>query len=161
MPLGLLLLLLLLLLFINVYFSKRERKRVCAQVGEGPRGGTEDWKCAPPLTADSPRQGSNLQALRSRPEPKSDTQLSEPPRSPISAPSFNSHTHYDNFSSALAWISRYYIVWPFVSMRFKCFVDTNLICVVLVPCQTKDLLGSLTWYVTWYSVWSVWPTAQG
>ena len=53
--------------------------------GEGQREReTQNPKQAPgsDLSAQSPTRGSNSQTVRSRPEPKSDAQPTEPPRRP-------------------------------------------------------------------------------
>ena len=72
------------LVFLNVYFWERESR---VQVGEGQREReTEDLKQTPgsKLSAQSPTQDSNPRTTRSWPEPKSDAQLTEPPRRPES-----------------------------------------------------------------------------
>ena len=62
-----------------IYFWKGDR----AQVGQRERE-TQNLKQAPgsELSAQSPMRGSNPQTVRSWPEPKSDAQLTEPPRRP-------------------------------------------------------------------------------
>ena len=55
-------------------------------MGEGKREReTQDPEQAPGSegSAQSPTRGSNAQTVRSRPEPRSDAQLTEPPRRPI------------------------------------------------------------------------------
>ena len=72
--------------FFYVYFWQRERDR--AWVGEGQREReTQNQKQAPGSepSAQSLTQGSNSRTTRSWPEPKSDTQPTEPPRCPWSA----------------------------------------------------------------------------
>ena len=71
-----------------VYFWETETERDGDRVwaGEGQREReTQNRKQAPgsELPAQSPTWGSNLQAVRSWPEPKSDTLPTEPPRRPI------------------------------------------------------------------------------
>ena len=69
--------------FFNVYLFLRERQSV---MGEGQREReTQNPKQTPgsELSAQSPARGSNPQSVRSRPEPKSDTQPTEPPRRPL------------------------------------------------------------------------------
>ena len=63
-----------------------ERDRDRMRVGEGQREReTQKQKQAPgsELSARSPTRVSNSRAMRSWPEPKSDTQPTEPPRRPI------------------------------------------------------------------------------
>ena len=61
-------------------------ERETGQVGQGQREReSQNRKQAPgsELSAQSWMRGSNSQAMRSRPEPKLDAQLTEPPRHPI------------------------------------------------------------------------------
>ena len=66
------------ILFFNVNLFLRERER--KQAGEGQRGGNKGSEAGSELTAASPMGGSNSQTMRSRPESKSDTKLTVPPR---------------------------------------------------------------------------------
>ena len=67
--------------FINVYlfFERQSMSR-----GEQREGETQNTKQAAgsELSAQSPTRGLNSRTVRSRPEPKSDGQLTEPPRHP-------------------------------------------------------------------------------
>ena len=65
------------------YLFLRER----ARVGEGQREGLGDRgsEVSPALTTACPMWGLNSQTPRSRPEPKSDAQPTEPPRRPNSS----------------------------------------------------------------------------
>ena len=69
--------------FFNVYLFLRERESESEQ-GRGKERGRQNPKQAPgsELSAQSPTWGSNSQAVRSRPELKSDAQPTEPPRRP-------------------------------------------------------------------------------
>ena len=50
--------------------------------GGSGREGDRGSEVGSALTAGSPKWGSNSQTTRSRPEPRSDAQLTEPPRNP-------------------------------------------------------------------------------
>ena len=68
--------------FTFIYFGRqRERK---SEQGRGRERETQNPKQAPgsALSAQSPKRGSNSRTARSRPELKSDAQLTEPPRHP-------------------------------------------------------------------------------
>ena len=70
-----------------LYFWERERERQTDRVSRGGaerEGETQNSKQAPGsmLSAKRPKRGSNSQTVRSWPEPKSDTQPTEPPRHP-------------------------------------------------------------------------------
>ena len=64
--------------FFNVYLFLRERERGRGRESDKDRGP----EAGSALTAESPTQGSKPQTMRSRPEPRSDTYPSEPPRRP-------------------------------------------------------------------------------
>ena len=70
------------LFFFNVYFWEKETEY--EQRG-AKREETQNLKQASgsELSAQNPTQGSNSQTARLRPEPKSDTQPTEPPRHPM------------------------------------------------------------------------------
>ena len=64
-----------------LFISETDR----ASAGEGQRGReTQNRKQAPASepSARSPTRGSNLRTVKSRPEPKSDAHLTEPPGAP-------------------------------------------------------------------------------
>ena len=63
------------------------------QAGEGQREGARESEADSMPTAASPMQGSNSQTTRSRPEPKLDAQLTEPPRRPIISFFLNKMSH--------------------------------------------------------------------
>ena len=68
-----------------MFIFEREREREREQAGEEQREReTQNLKQAPgsELSAQNPTWSSNSQAVRSLPEPKSDPQLTEPPRRP-------------------------------------------------------------------------------
>ena len=68
-----------------MFIFERERERDRTQSGEGQREGETKNPKQPPgseLSAQSPTRGSNILAVRSPPEPKSDAQPTEPPRRP-------------------------------------------------------------------------------
>ena len=108
----------------KVYFWERDRDR--AWVGEGQREmETQNLKQVPgsELSAQRLIQDSNSQTVRSWPEPKSDTQLTEPPRYP-KAMAFLPATNVSYFSFSL---------WPFSGISPLC----------LHPCpQPTDLCSS-------------------
>ena len=91
-----------------INFWERERERV--QVGEEQRRGNRGTKAGSAPTTESPTWGSSSQTARSWSEPKSDAQLTEPPRRPkkrFTHPnkennrSFSSHFYKDTF---LDWL---------------------------------------------------------
>ena len=59
-----------------------EREHVHVSEGEAEEVGHRGSKPGHVLIAVSPMRGSNSRTTRSRPEPKSDTPLTEPPRRP-------------------------------------------------------------------------------
>ena len=69
--------------FFLMFIFGTERDRAWAGEGQRERE-IQNLKQAPgsELSAQSPTRGSNSQTARSRPEPKSDAQLPEPPRHP-------------------------------------------------------------------------------
>ena len=71
-------------IFLNAYFWDRERETEYKQGRGRERGRHRTWKQAPgsELAAQRPTWGSIPRAARSWPEPKSDAQLTEPPRCP-------------------------------------------------------------------------------
>ena len=70
--------------FFNVYLvlRERERDRVRAREEQRDRETESEAGPGPELSAQSPTRGSNPRTVRSRSEPKSDAQPTEPPRSP-------------------------------------------------------------------------------
>ena len=68
-----------------LFIFKRENVCACerASRGEAGREGDRGSEAGSAQTAASPTRGSNSQAVRSRPEPKSDAQPTEPPRRQI------------------------------------------------------------------------------
>ena len=72
-----------LIFFMFTYFRERDRQNMSGGGAERERE-TQNPKQAPgsELSAQSPMRGLNSQTLRSGPEPKSDAQLTEPPRHP-------------------------------------------------------------------------------
>ena len=108
-----------------IYLFLRDRERVW--VGEGQREKeTQNLKQDPgsEVSAQSPTRGSNSQAVRSWPEPKSDAQLTEPPRCPriyIFAYVFF-HTLCLSF------------IYAFVCINFQCILNiTNFMIIILSP----------------------------
>ena len=88
--------------FFKFYLFLRERAWVGERQGERE---TQNLKQAPgaELSAQSPMRGSNSQTVRSRPEPKSDTQPTEPPRRPCFLELFFHVIIYPSLGSAV-WI---------------------------------------------------------
>ena len=74
-----------------IYFGERETEH---EQGRGRERGRQNPKQAPgsELSAQSPTRGSNPRTARSRPEPKSDAQPTEPPRRPRGRGSFKAVT---------------------------------------------------------------------
>ena len=70
------------LVFFKFIYSDREREREseCTQVGEGQREGERQSQAGSMLSAQSPLQGSNSQAMTDQ---RSDAYPTEPPRLPL------------------------------------------------------------------------------
>ena len=60
-----------------LFLRERERERENVSRKGAEREGDRGFEVGSALTAESPMRGSNLQTMRSRPEPKSDTQPTE------------------------------------------------------------------------------------
>ena len=95
--------------FNSQYLFIFETQKDRAWAGEGQRGReTQNPKQAlgSELSAQSPMRGSNSRTARSWPEPKSDAQLTEPPRRPSSSFIFNCQKLEARCPSVGEWINK-------------------------------------------------------
>ena len=132
-------------IFFNIYSFLRDRAQ--AEVGQREKErATQSPKQAPGSepSAQSPPRGSNSQAVRSWPEPKSDAQLTEPPRRP-SRRSFIFQL-VDRTSTQEAGKECFHSQWPWnASLHWKWISDYLQWICASVACISPRGPGMIPW----------------